>query len=120
MIPEARYVKSAAEIIGKNLKKGAVIVLESTVYPGVTEEFVAPTLERESEMKSGVDFKIGYSPERINPGDEEHNLTKITKVVAGMDKETTDILAELYSLITKAVFHCCSPKVLIRRILTCC
>jgi len=92
--PDLRYVKSAAEIIGKNLKKGAIIVLESTVYPGVTEEFVAPTLERESEMKSGVDFKIGYSPERINPGDEAHALDKITKIVAGMDEETTEKLAE--------------------------
>jgi UDPglucose 6-dehydrogenase/UDP-N-acetyl-D-galactosamine dehydrogenase len=77
--PDLRYVKSAAEIVGKNLKKGAIVVLESTVYPGVTEEVVAPTLERESEMKSGVDFKIGYSPERINPGDEAHTLDKITK-----------------------------------------
>jgi UDPglucose 6-dehydrogenase/UDP-N-acetyl-D-galactosamine dehydrogenase len=98
--PDLRYVKSAAEIVGKNLKKGAIIVLESTVYPGVTEEVVAPTLERESEMKSGVDFKIGYSPERINPGDEEHTLDKITKIIAGMDEETTEKLTEFYGLIT--------------------
>ena len=98
--PDLSYVKSAAEIVGKNLKKGAIVVLESTVYPGVTEEVVAPILERESSLKCGADFKIGYSPERINPGDEAHMLDKITKVVAGMDDDTTDVLAELYGLIT--------------------
>nr|QNO53679.1 hypothetical protein DJFKIEJF_00043 [Methanosarcinales archaeon ANME-1 ERB6] len=80
---------SAAEIAGKNLKKGAVVVLEkSTIYPGVTEEIIAPILdlENESGLKCGADFKIGYSPERINPGDEAHALDKITKIVAGMDK----------------------------------
>ena len=77
--PDLRYVKSAAEIVGKNLKKGAIVVLESTVYPGVTEEVIAPILEKESGLKCGADFKIGYSPERINPGDEAHTLEKITK-----------------------------------------
>ena len=100
--PDLRYVKSAVEIAGKNLKKGAVVVLESTVYPGVTEEIIAPILdlENESGLKCGADFKIGYSPERINPGDEAHTLDKITKIVAGMDEETTETLAELYGLIT--------------------
>jgi len=98
--PDLSYVKSAAGIVGKNLKKGTMVVLESTVYPGVTEEIVKPILERESKLKCGIDFKIGYSPERINPGDETHTLDKITKIVAGMDEETTDILAELYGLIT--------------------
>ena len=98
--PDLRYVKSAAEIVGQQLKKGAVVVLESTIYPGVTEEIIAPILERESGLKCSVDFKIGYSPERINPGDEAHDLTKITKIVAGMDEDTTEILAELYGLIT--------------------
>ena len=86
--PDLRYVKSAAEIVGQHLKKGAIVVLESTIYPGVTEEFVAPILDLESEsgLKCGADFKIGYSPERINPGDEAHALAKITKIVAGMDK----------------------------------
>ena len=98
--PDLKYVKSATEIVGKNLKKGAVVVLESTVYPGVTEEIVKPILEEKSGMKCGDDFKIGYSPERINPGDDEHTLNKITKVVAGMDEETTEILADLYGLIT--------------------
>ena len=95
-----RYIKSAVETVGRNLKQGATVVLESTVYPGVTEEVVAPSLERESKMNCGIDFYIGYSPERINPGDEAHALTKITKIVAGMDEETTENLAELYGLIT--------------------
>ena len=98
--PDLSFVKSAAKTVGKNLKKGAIVVLESTVYPGVTEEIVKPILEEKSGMKCGADFKIGYSPERINPGDDEHTLNKITKVVAGMDDETTEILAELYGLIT--------------------
>jgi len=100
--PDLKYVKSAAEIVGKHLKKGAVVVLESTIYPGVTEEIIAPILdlENESGLKCGADFKIGYSPERINPGDEAHTLDKITKIVAGMDEETTETLAELYGLIT--------------------
>jgi UDPglucose 6-dehydrogenase/UDP-N-acetyl-D-galactosamine dehydrogenase len=100
--PDLSYVKSAAEIVGQHLKKGAVVVLESTIYPGVTEEIIAPILdlENESGLKCGADFKIGYSPERINPGDEAHALGKITKIVAGMDEETTETLAELYGLIT--------------------
>ena len=92
--------QSAAEVVGQHLKKGAVVVLESTIYPGVTEKFVTPILERESGLKCGADSKIGYSPERINPGDEAHALDKITKIVAGMDEETTEMLAELYGLIT--------------------
>ncbi|NQE52192.1 UDP-N-acetyl-D-mannosamine dehydrogenase [ANME-1 cluster archaeon GoMg3.2] len=98
--PDLRYIKSAVETAGKNLKRGATVILESTVYPGVTEEVVTPVLESESGLKCGVDFKIGYSPERINPGDEEHDLTKITKIVAGMDEDTTERLATLYGLIT--------------------
>ena len=98
--PDLRYVKSAAEIVGQNLKRGAIVVLESTVYPGVTDGIVKPILEKESGLKYGIDFKIGYSPERINPGDEAHALNKITKIVSGMDEETTEILAELYGLIT--------------------
>ena len=79
---------SAAETVGKNLKSGATVVLESTVYPGVTEEVVASVLKRESKMKCGADFKIGYSPERINPGDEAHALNTITKIVAGIYEKT--------------------------------
>ena len=98
--PDLFCVRSSVETVGRNLKKGAVVVLESTVYPGVTEEIVFPLLERSSGMKCGVDFKIGYSPERINPGDEEHGIDRITKIVSGMDEETTEVLAELYNLIT--------------------
>lgn len=98
--PDLSYVESAAEVVGKNFKKGAIVVLESTVYPGVTEEVMVPVLEKESGLKCGLDFKVGYSPERINPGDEEHSLDKITKIVAGMDEETAKKLSSLYSLIT--------------------
>jgi UDP-N-acetyl-D-galactosamine dehydrogenase len=98
--PDLGPVISAAELVGKNLKKGAIIVLESTVYPGVSEEIIAPILEKESGMTCGKDFFIGYSPERINPGDEEHILKNIIKIVAGMDKKSTDVLCELYGLVT--------------------
>lgn len=98
--PDLSYVMSAAKTIGQNLKKGAIVVLESTVYPGATEEVVKPILEKESEMRCGTDFKVGYSPERINPGDEEHTTESITKIVAGMDAESADRLAGLYGLIT--------------------
>jgi UDP-N-acetyl-D-glucosamine/UDP-N-acetyl-D-galactosamine dehydrogenase len=98
--PDLEPVISASEVVGKNLKKGAIVVLESTVYPGVTEEIMALILERESGMKCGKDFFVGYSPERINPGDDEHILKNITKIVAGMNKQTLDSLSELYSLIT--------------------
>ena len=100
-----RYIKSAVETVGKNLKSGATVVLESTVYPGVTEEVVAPSLERESKMKCGIDFYIGYSPERINPGDEAHALTKITKIVAGMDDDTTERLAALYGFLSNRYIY---------------
>jgi UDP-N-acetyl-D-galactosamine dehydrogenase len=98
--PDLSYVTSAAKTVGKNLKRGSVVVLESTVYPGVTEEIVKPLLEAESGLRCGIDFKIGYSPERINPGDAEHSLEKITKIVAAMDEETTEMLAVLYGKIT--------------------
>lgn len=98
--PDLSPVRSAAEVVGKNLKKGAIVVLESTVYPGVTEDIVVPILEKESGMICGTDFKVGYSPERVNPGDEAHSLDKITKIVSGMDEESTHLLAELYGLIT--------------------
>jgi len=98
--PDLGPVISASEIVGRNLKKGAIVVLESTVYPGVTEEIMAPILEKESGLVCGKDFRIGYSPERINPGDEEHTLSTITKIVAGMDKATLDTLADLYGLVT--------------------
>ena len=102
--PDLTYVKGAAKTIGQNMRKGSVVILESTVYPGVTEEIVKPILEKESGLRCGEDFKIGYSPERINPGDKEHSVDKITKVVAGMDNEATELIAELYRKVTPHVF----------------
>ena len=87
-------------MVGQNLKKGAIVVLESTVYPGVSEELMTPLLEKESGMKCGKDFFVGYSPERINPGDKVHILKNICKIVSGMDKKTTDALSDLYGLVT--------------------
>jgi len=98
--PDLEPVRSATEVVGKHLKKGAIVVLESTVYPGVTEELVGPILERESGLVCGKDFFIGYSPERINPGDELHTLENIYKIVSGMDPESLDALSELYGLVT--------------------
>jgi UDP-N-acetyl-D-glucosamine/UDP-N-acetyl-D-galactosamine dehydrogenase len=98
--PDLEPVRSASTTVGRNLKKGAIVVLESTVYPGVTEEIVVPILERESGLVCGKDFFVGYSPERINPNDEAHTLDKITKIVSGMDSRTTDTLVDLYGLIT--------------------
>ncbi len=97
--PDLSYVKYAAKTVSQNMKRGSVIISESTYYPGVTEEVIKPILE-ESGLKCGSDFKIAYSPERINPGDSEHDIDKITKVVSGMDAETTEIVAQLYSRIT--------------------
>jgi len=102
--PDLTYIESAAATAGRNMKKGSVVILESTVYPGVTEEIVRPILENESGLKCGEDFKIGYSPERVNPGDEEHGVDRITKVVAGIDKETTELVAQLYSRVTPNIF----------------
>ena len=98
--PDLSYIESAARTIGTHLKRGAIVVLESTVYPGVTEEVLKPILEHESGLACGTDFKIGYSPERINPGDDEHSLERITKIVSGMDRETTEALSSLYGMIT--------------------
>lgn len=100
--PDLQPVESASRIVGRNLTKGSVVVFESTVYPGITEEVCIPILERESGMKCGKDFKVGYSPERINPGDKEHRLETIVKVVSGMDKESIDIIANVYSLVVNA------------------
>jgi UDP-N-acetyl-D-glucosamine/UDP-N-acetyl-D-galactosamine dehydrogenase len=102
--PDLSYVVGAAQIVGRNMKKGSTVILESTVYPGVTEDIVKPILEKESGFQCGRDFKIAYSPERINPSDKEHTVDKVTKVVAGMDEETTDLVAELYGRVTPHVF----------------
>lgn len=98
--PDLLPVVAASEIVGKNLKKDAIVVLESTVYPGVTEEIMVPILEKESGLKVGIDFKIGYSPERVNPGDKSHSLDKITKIVSGIDEESVNSLVDLYGKIT--------------------
>ncbi|MFM7344656.1 MAG: nucleotide sugar dehydrogenase [Tagaea sp.] len=98
--PDLGAVLSACRTVGKALRKGAVVVLESTVYPGVTEDVAGPALEKESGLKSGVDFFLGYSPERINPGDREHTVERITKVVAGQTPAVTDLLAALYGKVT--------------------
>jgi len=102
--PDLYPVESAGRAVGKNLKKGAVVILESTVYPGVTEEILQPILEAESGLKCGIDFKVGYAPERVNPGDKEHTVDRITKVVSGMDEETLELVAELYGRIMPQVF----------------
>ncbi len=110
--PDLTPVEGASEILGKNLTKGSVVVFESTVYLGVTEDVCVPILERESGLKCGVDFKIGYSPERINPGDKVHRLETITKIVSGMDEETLDTVAKVYELVVEAgVYKASSIKV---------
>ncbi len=101
-LPDLRHIISSSETVGRNLAKGATVVYESTVYPGVTEDVCVPILERESGLKCGRDFKIGYSPERINPGDKEHTLSKIVKVVAGQDDETLKRIAATYEMIVDA------------------
>lgn len=103
--PDLRPVKSASEIVGRNLTKGSVVVYESTVYPGVTEEICVPILEKESGLKCGKDFKVGYSPERINPGDKVHRLETIVKIVSGTDEETLETVAKVYSLVALAGVH---------------
>ena len=103
--PDLTPVESAAQILGRNLTPGSVVVFESTVYPGVTEDICVPILEKESGLKCGVDFKVGYSPERINPGDKVHRLETIKKIVSGMDDETLDCVAKVYELVVEAGVH---------------
>ncbi|HEX5258054.1 MAG TPA: nucleotide sugar dehydrogenase [Sphingomicrobium sp.] len=103
--PDFDAVLKACAIVGPALSPGAIVVFESTVYPGVTEEICAPALEQASGLKAGKDFKLGYSPERINPGDKAHPIEKIVKVVAGQDRETLDTLAELYGSVVEAGIH---------------
>ena len=103
--PDLHPLRSASETAGQALKRGSIVVYESTVYPGLTEEFCVPILEKESGLHCGTDFYVGYSPERINPGDKEHTLQRITKVVAGSNAETTATLARLYGAIIPAGIH---------------
>jgi UDP-N-acetyl-D-galactosamine dehydrogenase len=103
--PNLDPVISASKTVGKNLTKGSIVVYESTVYPGVTEDICIPILEEESGLKCGEDFKVGYSPERINPGDKVHRLETIVKIVSGMDDESLDVIAKTYEMIIDAGVH---------------
>jgi UDP-N-acetyl-D-glucosamine/UDP-N-acetyl-D-galactosamine dehydrogenase len=110
--PDLMSVKRASETVGRALKRGDVVVYESTVYPGVTEEICVPILERESGLKLGTDFTVGYSPERINPGDKQHTFRTIVKIVSGSDAATLDLVAEVYSsVVTAGVYRAGSIKV---------
>lgn len=104
-MPDLRPVEGASQVVGRNLTQGAIVVYESTVYPGVTEDICLPILEKESNKKCGIDFKIGYSPERINPGDKVHRVENIVKITSGMDEECAEIIAQVYELIIKAGVH---------------
>ena len=110
--PDLSPVEGASRILGRNMERGSVVVFESTVYPGVTEDVCVPILEKESGLKCGTDFKVAYSPERINPGDKVHRLESITKIVSGMDEETLDCVAKVYELVVDAgVYRAESIKV---------
>lgn len=100
--PDLRPVEGASEIVGRNITPGTIVVYESTVYPGVTEDICIPIIERVSGLKCGTDFKVGYSPERINPGDRVHTLTNIQKIVSGMDEESASEIKKIYDIIIKA------------------
>ncbi|HIH37488.1 TPA: nucleotide sugar dehydrogenase [Candidatus Woesearchaeota archaeon] len=103
--PDLTLLKGACRVVGEHLSKGSIVVFESTVYPGVTEEICLPILEQQSGLSCPVDFKIGYSPERINPGDKQHTLSKIVKVVSGCDKESLEVISQIYSSIIDAGIH---------------
>jgi UDP-N-acetyl-D-galactosamine dehydrogenase len=103
--PDLTALRESSELIGANLSPGSIVVFESTVYPGATEEVCLPILEQASGMTCGVDFKLGYSPERINPGDKEHTLEKIVKVVSAQDDASLEIVANTYALVVKAGIH---------------
>ncbi|WP_305046192.1 nucleotide sugar dehydrogenase [Geoalkalibacter sp.] len=103
--PDLTPLVSASTCIGRHLAPGTIVVYESTVYPGLTEEVCLPILEKESGLKAGVDFKLGYSPERINPGDKVHTVDKIVKVVAGQDGETLETVAQVYEMVVSAGVH---------------
>ncbi len=104
-LPDLKHITASSRTVGENLSPGSTVIYESTVYPGVTEDVCVPVLEEASGLICGRDFKVGYSPERINPGDREHTLEKIVKVVAGQDQETLDKVAELYEMVVDAGVH---------------
>jgi UDP-N-acetyl-D-galactosamine dehydrogenase len=103
--PDLNPVEQSSRVVGRNLTKGSIVVYESTVYPGVTEDICIPILEEESGLKNGIDFKVGYSPERINPGDKVHTLEKIIKIVSGQDNESLDEISKVYELVIEAGIH---------------
>ncbi|NLL73589.1 MAG: nucleotide sugar dehydrogenase, partial [Clostridiales bacterium] len=103
--PDLSPVEGASRTVGRNLTKGSIVVFESTVYPGVTEDICVPILEQESGLKCGTDFKVGYSPERINPGDKINTLERIIKIVSGMDDESLDEIAKVYELVIEVGVH---------------
>ena len=110
--PDLSPVEGASEIVGRNLTKGSIVVYESTVFPGVTEDVCVPILEKTSGLVCGIDFKVGYSPERINPGDKVHRLENIKKIVSGMDEESLEIIAKVYALVVEAgVYRASAIKV---------
>lgn len=104
-IPDLNPLRGASSTVGKNLIQGSCVVFESTVYPGVTEDVCLPILEHESGMKAGKDFTVGYSPERINPGDKTHTLENVTKIVSGQDRDTLSLLSRVYGTVVKAGIH---------------
>lgn len=104
-IPDLSPIKNASRIVGRNLQKGSIVVYESTVFPGATEDFCIPILEKESGLKCGLDFKVGYSPERINPGDKVHRLENIVKIVSGIDNDSLEEISKVYELIIEAGVH---------------
>ena len=110
--PDLSAIENASRVLGRNLSKGSIVVYESTVYPGVTEGICIPILEKESGLQCGIDFKVGYSPERINPGDKIHRLESIVKIVSGMDDESLEVIAKVYGLVIEAgIFRAESIKV---------
>lgn len=110
--PDLSPLIGASEVLGRNLTAGSIVVYESTVYPGVTEDVCVPILEKQSGLKCGIDFKVGYSPERINPGDKKHRFENIVKIVSGMDEDTLDTIARVYSLVIElGVYRAESIKV---------
>lgn len=110
--PDFRFLISASEVVGRNLQKGSIVVFESTVYPGLTEDLCVPILEKESNLKCIDDFKVGYSPERINPGDKKNKLENITKIVSGIDDESLDVISKVYdNVLNNGVYEVDSIKV---------
>lgn len=111
-IPDLSFVESSTEIVGQNMPKGAIVVYESTVYPGVTEEICVPILEKESGMKCGRDFKVGYSPERVNPGKNNKTIEEITKIVSGIDDESLEVISKVYdSVLNNGIYKAKSIKI---------